>query len=114
MIDRATGGGPGRRRLSVGLFLDAIGLMTADGRTPRWSELLAFARAAEDAGFDALWVPDHLLPWPPREGAWECWSLVAALAAATRRVELGTFVLGTAFRNPALLAKMADAVDEIS
>jgi len=45
---------------------------------------------------------------------WECWSLVAALAAATRRVELGTFVLCTAFRNPALLAKMADAVDEIS
>jgi alkanesulfonate monooxygenase SsuD/methylene tetrahydromethanopterin reductase-like flavin-dependent oxidoreductase (luciferase family) len=114
MTDRTTGDRSVRRPLKVGLFVDAIGLTTPDGRTRRWSEILAFARAAEDAGFDSLWVPDHLLPWPAKEGVWECWSLVAALAAATRRIELGTFVLCTGFRNPALLAKMADAVDEIS
>jgi alkanesulfonate monooxygenase SsuD/methylene tetrahydromethanopterin reductase-like flavin-dependent oxidoreductase (luciferase family) len=107
MTDRATGDRPRRRPLKVGLFVDIVGTTTPDGRTPRWSELLAFARSTEDAGFDSLWVPDHLLAAPPREGVWECWSLLAALAAATRRVELGTFVLCTAFRNPALVAKMA-------
>src|SRR5688572_22827109 len=110
MTDWAKGDRPGRRPLTVGLFVDALGLMTVDGCTPRWSEILDVARTAEDVGFDALWIPDHLLPWSLREGVWECWSLLAALAAATRRVELGTFVLSTAFRNPALLAKMADTV----
>src|SRR5215210_6054021 len=45
---------------------------------------------------------------------WECWSLISALAAVTERPEIGTLVLATSFRNPALLAKMADTVDEIS
>jgi alkanesulfonate monooxygenase SsuD/methylene tetrahydromethanopterin reductase-like flavin-dependent oxidoreductase (luciferase family) len=63
-----------------------------------------------------LWVPDHLLlQWEERtRGTWECWSLLAALAARTSRVELGTLVSSAGFRNPALLAKMADTVDEIS
>jgi len=47
-------------------------------------------------------------------GLWECWSLLAALAATTTRVELGPLVSSTSFRNPALLAKIADTVDEIS
>jgi alkanesulfonate monooxygenase SsuD/methylene tetrahydromethanopterin reductase-like flavin-dependent oxidoreductase (luciferase family) len=47
-------------------------------------------------------------------GQWECWSVLTALAAVTRRVELGTLVLCTGFRNPALLAKTADTVEEIS
>src|SRR5438046_10635782 len=59
---------------------------------------------------------DHLTM---REGTqttpvWEGWSLLSALAASTRRVELGTLVVATSFRNQALLAKMADTVDEIS
>ena len=45
---------------------------------------------------------------------WECWSLISAIAAITSRVEIGTLVLSTSFRNPAYLAKMADTVEEIS
>jgi alkanesulfonate monooxygenase SsuD/methylene tetrahydromethanopterin reductase-like flavin-dependent oxidoreductase (luciferase family) len=86
------------------------------GRTARWADLFAFAERAESLGFDSLWVPDHLLlKWQEQtHGIWECWSLLAALAAVTHRVELGSLVACTAFRGPALLAKMADTIDEIS
>jgi alkanesulfonate monooxygenase SsuD/methylene tetrahydromethanopterin reductase-like flavin-dependent oxidoreductase (luciferase family) len=79
--------------------------------------MAAMARLAEEAGFDSVWVPDHLLyrfPGPATHGAWEGWSLLAALAAVTTRVALGTVVMCAGWRNPALLAKMADSVDEIS
>ena len=72
---------------------------------------------AETAGFDSVWVMDHLLfQWDenPPAGVWEGMSLLAALAEVTERVELGALVICTAFRNPALLAKMATALDEIS
>jgi alkanesulfonate monooxygenase SsuD/methylene tetrahydromethanopterin reductase-like flavin-dependent oxidoreductase (luciferase family) len=79
--------------------------------------MLALARIAEDVGFDSVWLGDHLIyrfeniaPF----GIWEGWSLLSALAATTNRVKLGTMVVCTGFRNPALLAKMADTVDEIS
>jgi probable F420-dependent oxidoreductase len=87
------------------------------GMTARWSDLLAFARLAEDAGFDSLWFPDHLLFQETDgsvSGMWESWSLLSAVAAVTHRVALGPFVSCAGFRNPALLAKMADTVDEIS
>lgn len=87
------------------------------GVTPRWEDYTAIARRVEEAGFDSLWVADHLLDRPANQdpiGSWEGWSLLTALAAITDRVEIGSFVTCTAFRNPALLAKMADTVDEIS
>ncbi|MCC7023940.1 MAG: LLM class flavin-dependent oxidoreductase [Thermomicrobiales bacterium] len=91
----------------------------AGGRPLRWTEILAMTRRAEEFGFGSVWIPDHLIieltrPGSRAEGAWEAWSLVAALAAATERIEIGQLVTCTAFRNPALLAKMADTVDEIS
>jgi alkanesulfonate monooxygenase SsuD/methylene tetrahydromethanopterin reductase-like flavin-dependent oxidoreductase (luciferase family) len=88
----------------------------------RWSELNTMAQHAEAVGFDSLWLADHLIfnlgealgiPGLPRSGIWECWSLLASLAAVTTRVEIGTIVACTSFRNPALFAKMADTVDEI-
>lgn len=103
-----------RRPLKVGLFLPYIETQM-DGATPRWTDLLAMARRAEEAGFDSLWLADHLLiRFGPPRGPWECWSMLSALSAVTERVELGTLVTCTGFRNPALLAKMAETVDEIS
>src|SRR5262249_105413 len=105
------------RPLKVGLCLPTFEGWFG-GATAGWSDLLSLAQQAEASGFDSLWVPDHLTyEWPPGEashGVWEAWSLLGALAAGTTRVELGPMVSCTAFRNPALLAKMAEAVDEIS
>ena len=101
------------RAPKVGLLL-SVAEEAAGGR---WNELKAMARHAEAAGFDSLWIADHLvIPFPaqPALGRWECWTILSALAAVTSRVELGTLVTCTSFRNPALLAKMAATVEEIS
>ena len=88
-----------------------------DGSTARWTDTKEMARIGEAIGVDSLWVTDHLihrsLGVEPR-GAWECLSQLAALAAITKRAELGTLVICMAFRNPALLAKMTDTIEEIS
>ncbi len=88
-----------------------------DGRTPRWVDILAMAQTAESIGFDAIWISDHVGFGDPAgewQGAWESWTLLSALAASTRRVALGNYVLAVPFRNPPLLAKMAETLDEIS
>jgi alkanesulfonate monooxygenase SsuD/methylene tetrahydromethanopterin reductase-like flavin-dependent oxidoreductase (luciferase family) len=75
------------------------------------------ARAVEAAGFDSIWVGDHLLFRDPGIGArgpWEAWSVLAALAAVTDRVQLGPLVASVSFHTPAMLAKKAATVDEIS
>jgi probable F420-dependent oxidoreductase len=79
--------------------------------------MLSMARAAEDVGFDSLWVGDHLLydlPDGRTRGPWEAWTSLAALAVATERVELGPLVASTSFHAPAMLAKQAATVDAIS
>lgn len=95
-----------------------IGLQLPEAeRVVRWSEMRQMALRAEEIGFDSRWVGDHLIYLPPDEPAkapWEAWSVLAALADATERVELAPLVACTAFHNPGILAKKAATVDEIS
>jgi probable F420-dependent oxidoreductase len=107
---------PNQSRLTLGLNLPYVE-RSMDGVTPRWTDILDMVQTAEEIGFDAVWISDHVGFGDPAgewTGAWECWTLLSALAAATSRVELGTYVLAVPFRHPALLAKMAETLDEVS
>jgi len=100
-----------RRPLKVGIQLPEV------EREVRWPEYRAMARLAEDAGFDSLWTGDHLLYRSEARGSrgpWEAWTTLAGLAEATSRIAIGPLVACTSFHNPAMLAKMAATVDEIS
>jgi alkanesulfonate monooxygenase SsuD/methylene tetrahydromethanopterin reductase-like flavin-dependent oxidoreductase (luciferase family) len=99
------------RPLKVGIQLPEV------EREVRWPELRQMARLADEIGLDSVWVGDHLLyrfASGESRGPWEAWSLLAGLAEATSRVALGPLVACTAFHNPAVLAKQADTIDEIS
>jgi len=82
-----------------------------------WPELIGMARAAEAVGFDSIWLGDHLLydlPDGTARGPWEVFTSMAALAAVTNRVQIGSLVASLGFHDPAMLAKMAATVDAIS
>jgi alkanesulfonate monooxygenase SsuD/methylene tetrahydromethanopterin reductase-like flavin-dependent oxidoreductase (luciferase family) len=134
--------GSDRHPLEVGLVLPhwtelprGSGYWWATGTPsplPNWSSLVALARQAEAAGFDSLWTVDQLLlrmdaldaqfgsesPTPgtpgPSVGMWECWSVLAGLAAVTECVAIGSMVTCSSYRNPALLARIVATVDDIS
>jgi probable F420-dependent oxidoreductase len=88
-----------------------------DEATPPYSLIRQLAVDCEQAGFDSIWVYDHVLfryDGVPDLGVHECWTLLAGLAEVTERVELGALVMCTGYRNAGLLAKMAAALDEMS
>ena len=99
-------------KIGVGLPTDEV-----NGVTPSWAEVRDFTIAAEGLGMDSVWVWDHFFYDPedgsPIQGQHEAWTMLSALAAATERVELGTLVLCSNFREPGLVAKMAATLDEI-
>lgn len=102
--------------MKVGVTLP-VGVVGTDGRVLSYTEVRGLAQAAEGSGLDSIWIYDHLIfhfPERPREGVWESWTVLSALAEATQRVELGNIVICTAHRNPAVLAKMAVTLDEVS
>jgi alkanesulfonate monooxygenase SsuD/methylene tetrahydromethanopterin reductase-like flavin-dependent oxidoreductase (luciferase family) len=98
------------RPLKVGVQLPEV------ERLVGWPELRDMAQTAEGIGFDSLWLGDHLLYRRPdgNVGPWEVWTSLAGIAEATTRVEIGPLVAATSFHSPAMLAKMAATVDEIS
>lgn len=88
-----------------------------DGLTEPYRHYQALAQAAEATGFASFWLPDHVIfrfPEQEERGTWEAYTFLSALAAVTKSITLGPLVACTSFRNPALLAKMADTLDEIS
>lgn len=88
-----------------------------DRVTARWPELREMALRAEAIGFDTLWTPDELL-WRsedgPARGFWDGISMAGAVAATTSRIKVGTWVMSALHRNPAIIAKTAETLDEIS
>jgi alkanesulfonate monooxygenase SsuD/methylene tetrahydromethanopterin reductase-like flavin-dependent oxidoreductase (luciferase family) len=103
--------------MKIGVTLPLADGDTADGRTPTFGETLAFAQRAEAIGLDSIWVFDHLLfrfPGEPEGAVREAWTTLAALAPVVPRVELGALVMCSSFRSPALMAKMAATLDDLS
>jgi probable F420-dependent oxidoreductase len=108
--------------MKVGLIIKTDEFYAEGGPVPSYATMRGLAMQAEAVGFDSIWLADHLIyqpdvttPWMTRtQGAWECWTMLSALAEATMRIKLGTLVINTQTRNPAILAKMAVTLDEVS
>ncbi len=101
--------------MKIGAMLPLSDLDGPEGS--RWPAIRGIAVIAEQAGLDSVWVYDHLLFRLPGEddgGPHDPLAMLAAVAAVTSRVALGTIVLGTGFRAPGITAKMAAAIDEVS
>jgi len=80
-----------------------------------WEETRAAAQEFEALGFDSVWLNDHLYGIPgPQIPIFEAWTTLSAVGAVTSRVQLGTLVSPIGFRSPALLAKMAATLDNIT
>ena len=90
-------------------------IFTGMGNTS-WRDVLSLWKHADQSGWDAACVTDHFMPnTPDRVGdTLECWTALAALAAETKRMRVGTIVSGNTYRHPAVLAKMATNIDIIS
>src|SRR5258708_6244936 len=83
-----------------------------------FGHVAGLATAAEEAGFDSVWVMDHFFQLPPLGGPdepmLEAYTLLGALAARTRRVQLGTLVTGVTYRNPRVLAQIVTTLGIVS
>jgi len=93
--------------MKIDVLLDPFGVA--------WDQVLDMAEAVESAGFSGLWTWDHLAGQVHGESAvLECWTLLSALAARTRRVTLGPLVLNVANRRPGVLAVAAATLQQVS
>jgi F420-dependent oxidoreductase-like protein len=92
--------------------MDLVGVPVEE----QWQVILDAAGRIEDLGYDTLWVYDHFhtVPEATQEPTYEAWTLMAALAVATRRVRLGQMCTCNSYRSPSYLAKVASTIDVIS
>lgn len=105
-----------QQRMKIGIILDTVE-GSLEGRTPTFHDLRDVVQVAEQVGLDSVWLADHLIyrfPDQNESAPWEALTMLSALAASSTRITLGTLVVCTSFRPPAMVAKMADAIDEIS
>jgi alkanesulfonate monooxygenase SsuD/methylene tetrahydromethanopterin reductase-like flavin-dependent oxidoreductase (luciferase family) len=104
-------------RHDVSLGLGIPDSQPSPGSTyPRFNDLLELSETASAAGFDMLWFADHF-SFPSEEGlrgSWDAWTLLAAIAARVPDVFLGPMVACTGYRNPGVIAKMTEMIDEMS
>lgn len=104
------------RPLEIGLVLPLMPL-GGSREASRWTTIRDLAIRAEEVGFDSVWVPDELV-WqtkePPNRGAWDGISMLGAVAAMTTRVKIGSWVLSALHRNPGIIAKTVETLDEVS
>ncbi len=110
-----SGDNPGRR-MRIGT-MPSLKEDSLRGGPARYRDIAEMARTTETLGFDSFWLADHLIfrnPDGKWVGTWEGFTFLSAIAAVTTRIALGPLVACTSFRNPALLAKMADSLDEIA
>src|SRR4030066_2399226 len=96
----------GDKKLTFGISL---------GPVPPWERVVEWARLVESLGFDKLWLPDHFVNPSVKDMDWfEFWRLLAALATQTDKITLGMLVASMTLRTPALLARVAITVENIS
>jgi alkanesulfonate monooxygenase SsuD/methylene tetrahydromethanopterin reductase-like flavin-dependent oxidoreductase (luciferase family) len=84
--------------------------------TPHYSDMLAMSKSAAASGFDVLWFDDHFSFTSDTDlrGAWDAWTLMAAIATQVPDIYLGPMVACTAYRNPGVIAKMTEMIQDIS
>jgi alkanesulfonate monooxygenase SsuD/methylene tetrahydromethanopterin reductase-like flavin-dependent oxidoreductase (luciferase family) len=105
------------RPVEIGLVLPMGDVFSVDSSAARWADIRDLALRAEEIGFDTVWTVDELLWRPPDgnpQGFWECVAMTGAVAAATSRVKVGTWVTSALHRNPGITAKAVETIDEIS
>lgn len=114
------------RRMSFGAILPMAEESAFGDAVPHFSDILEMTRVAEGVGFEAVWIVDHFVFRPEENsqfsmpstsderGVWECFTTMAGLASATEKINIGSLVACTGFRNPALVAKMVETIDDIS
>jgi FMNH2-dependent dimethyl sulfone monooxygenase len=101
----------------VKIGLDLPAAEEVRGVSPSWSDVRAFALAAQAADLDSVWMFDHFFNRRDDgsvQGMYESWTILSAVASITDRILLGTMVMCASFRNPGLLAKMAATLDDVS
>ena len=103
-------------RMRIGLITRLFGRPNGDIPAPSWESISERATIAEAAGFDMFVFEDALLyrGEESTDGVWESMSIAAAVAATTRRINFGQSVINSPYRSPAMTAKIADTIDEIS